>query len=76
VNQLYVIHLLINLESDIAGGNSFKSPLGTVWSTIMVRTGVYVDGVPTHQPTTIAKDVFEAVQWALAQEKWHKGINT
>ena len=57
-------------ESDIRGGNTFKSPLGTNWSTIMVKTGVYVDGVPAHEPTTIAKDVYEAVQWALAQEKW------
>jgi ribonucleotide monophosphatase NagD (HAD superfamily) len=58
------------LDSDIRGGNTFKSPLGTSWSTIMVQTGVYVDGVPSHQPTMVSKNVYEAVRWALVKEGW------
>jgi HAD superfamily hydrolase (TIGR01456 family) len=61
-----------NPESDIRGGNTFKSPLGMKWSTIMVKTGVYVDGIPAHQPTSIAKNVYEAVRWAMNEESGYR----
>lgn len=61
-------------ESDIAGGNNFKSPIGTSWSTILLRTGVYQGGTPAHKPTTIANDVYDAVQWALERENWKKPL--
>ncbi|CAE6493393.1 unnamed protein product [Rhizoctonia solani] len=54
-----------NPESDIAGAN------GAGWGSILVHTGVYdpTTGVPpTHTPTHQAKDVGEAVRWALDRE--------
>ncbi|KAL5631444.1 hypothetical protein ACGC1H_007085 [Rhizoctonia solani] len=54
-----------NPESDIAGAN------GAGWESILVHTGVYdpTTGVPpTHTPTHQAKDVGEAVRWALHRE--------
>lgn len=54
-----------NPESDIKGGNSFASPTGAIWKTILVQTGVYKKGMPTADPTAIQPDVFEAVNWAL-----------
>jgi ribonucleotide monophosphatase NagD (HAD superfamily) len=58
------------IESDIRGGNTFASPSGTSWSTILVKSGVYVGGKPAYEPTTISKNVYEAVRWALAKEGW------
>jgi HAD superfamily hydrolase (TIGR01456 family) len=53
-----------NPESDIAGANTAG------WKSILVHTGVYNPhrGPPSHQPTHQAKDVAEAVRWALEQE--------
>ncbi len=60
-----------NPASDIAGGNNYKSPLGTKWASILVQTGVYVEGtVPAHQPRKIVGDVWDAVNWAAEQESW------
>jgi HAD superfamily hydrolase (TIGR01456 family) len=60
-----------NPESDILGGNSYESPYGTDWASILVQTGVYVEGtVPKHQPRKIVGDVWDAVNWAVAQESW------
>jgi HAD superfamily hydrolase (TIGR01456 family) len=43
-----------NPESDIAGGNNYKSPHGTDWVSVLVKTGVFVEGTtPTHQPRQI-----------------------
>lgn len=57
-----------NPESDIAGAN------GHGWHSILLRTGVYKDGVPAHQPTMIAENVQEGVLWALQREiRRHKG---
>ncbi|KAI1402020.1 HAD-superfamily hydrolase [Hypoxylon fuscum] len=62
-----------NPESDIVGANSFKSRHGIQWKSILVETGVHVAGsVPSHQPHHTAKNVKEAVEWALKQE----GIRT
>ncbi|KAF3035415.1 hypothetical protein E8E12_002457 [Didymella heteroderae] len=33
-----------NPASDIAGGNNYESPYGTDWASILVSTGVYVEG--------------------------------
>ncbi|EIW82570.1 HAD hydrolase [Coniophora puteana RWD-64-598 SS2] len=53
-----------NPESDIAGANAAG------WKSILVHTGVYDprQGQPKHVPNHQAKDVAEAVQWALGQE--------
>ncbi|KAF2109704.1 HAD-like domain-containing protein [Lophiotrema nucula] len=60
-----------NPESDILGGNSYKSPNGTDWASVLVQTGVYMEGtVPAHEPRMVVGDVYDAVQWAVAQEGW------
>jgi HAD superfamily hydrolase (TIGR01456 family) len=60
-----------NPESDILGGNSYKSSLGTDWASILVQTGVYVkDTEPKHKPRQIVGDVMDAVNWAVVQEGW------
>lgn len=60
-----------NPESDILGGNSYKSPYKTDWVSVLVQTGVYVKGtVPAHKPRMVVGDVYDAVQWAVSQEKW------
>ncbi|KAJ7350323.1 HAD hydrolase [Mycena albidolilacea] len=51
-----------NPESDIAGAN------GAGWQSVLVKTGVYTGGQPTHQPTHYAQDVEEAVRWAIDRE--------
>ncbi|KAH7079238.1 HAD-like domain-containing protein [Paraphoma chrysanthemicola] len=62
-----------NPESDIAGGNNYESPHGIDWASILVQTGVFVEGTtPTHQPRQIVGDVWDAVSWATAQEKWRQ----
>ncbi|KAK8099323.1 HAD-superfamily subfamily IIA hydrolase [Apiospora kogelbergensis] len=59
-----------NPESDIRGANEFESPVGTSWSSVLVRTGVYTDdrGEPAHPPSMVVDDVAAAVEWALRQE--------
>ncbi|KAI1380838.1 HAD-superfamily hydrolase [Hypoxylon crocopeplum] len=58
-----------NPESDIAGANTFKSPHGTKWKSILVETGVHVAGSePNHRPYHTTKDVMGAVLWALGEE--------
>ncbi|KAI1365388.1 HAD-like domain-containing protein [Xylaria arbuscula] len=62
-----------NPESDIRGANEYKSPHGTEWKSILVRTGVWSrdrDGEPKYKPTAIADDAKGAVEWALEQEGW------
>lgn len=60
-----------NPESDILGGNSYRSPHGTDWVSVLVQTGVYVKGTtPAHTPRQIVGDVYDAVKWAVAQEQW------
>jgi ribonucleotide monophosphatase NagD (HAD superfamily) len=62
------------LESDIDGGNSFDSPRGVNWYTILVETGVYTGGKPLCEPTATTRDVYEAVQWALKQQAWQPSL--
>lgn len=60
-----------NTESDIRGANGYKSPFGSQWTSILVKTGVYQGGEPNVQPQHIADNVGEAVDWALKQSGWH-----
>ena len=55
-----------NPESDIRGAKNFHSPQGTNWRSILVKSGVYTDGRPTLEPDAIVQDVWDAVQWGLA----------
>jgi ribonucleotide monophosphatase NagD (HAD superfamily) len=59
-----------NPESDIKGGNDFRSPVGTDWWSVLVRTGVHQGGEPKWKPRVIVEDVYEAVHWALQREQW------
>ncbi|KAL1630706.1 hypothetical protein SLS54_000577 [Diplodia seriata] len=60
-----------NPESDIRGANMYESPLGTDWKSVLVQTGVYQAGSePAWKPTTIVKDVYEAVRYAVEDSKW------
>ncbi|KAL8871056.1 MAG: hypothetical protein Q9174_003035 [Haloplaca sp. 1 TL-2023] len=70
LRQVYMIG--DNPNSDIAGGNSYNSPYGSKWDTILVRTGVWSDpqGEPAHKPTKIEDSVWDAVAWALRREGW------
>jgi len=61
-------------ESDIAGGNGWQSKRGIEWETILVKTGVYQQGKPRHEPTVIVDDVYEAVQWAMEREGWNEKL--
>lgn len=59
------------LDSDIRGAMNYKSPLGTRWSSALIRTGVFAGGIPSAQPTVILNDVQSAVTWGLQQSGWH-----
>ncbi|KAI2606092.1 HAD-superfamily hydrolase [Hypoxylon fragiforme] len=62
-----------NPESDIVGANSFQSPRGIEWKSVLVHTGVYVPGtVPVHEPHYSVADVKEAVESTLKNE----GVST
>nr|POE49743.1 putative cdp-alcohol phosphatidyltransferase class-i family protein c22a12.08c [Quercus suber] len=55
-----------NPESDIRGANSYRSPHGSRWESILVKTGVYQDGTaPTAPPTVIVDGVLDAVKWGV-----------
>ncbi|PBP25490.1 hypothetical protein BUE80_DR003626, partial [Diplocarpon rosae] len=60
-----------NPESDIRGSNAFDSKSKSIWSSILVKTGVYQDGtVPSYKPDVIVDDVLEGVKWALKERRW------
>ncbi|KAI1417416.1 putative HAD superfamily hydrolase [Hypoxylon sp. FL1857] len=62
-----------NPASDIRGANEYESPVGTSWTSVLVRTGVWSPergGEPAYTPKVIVDDVRKAVQWALEQEGW------
>ena len=61
-----------NPASDILGANCYKSPLGTAWESILVKTGVYKSGTPEYVPKAIVPDITAAVQWALKKSGWEK----
>lgn len=52
-----------NPLSDIWGANNFG------WDSILLRTGVYQGGEPSHIPTAICDDVELAVDWAFKNER-------
>ncbi|KAK5131258.1 hypothetical protein LTR08_001163 [Meristemomyces frigidus] len=55
-----------NPESDIRGANGYKSPHGSEWKSVLVKTGVYQESTkPSCEPTVIVEDVAEAVRWAV-----------
>ncbi|KFY41011.1 hypothetical protein V495_05104 [Pseudogymnoascus sp. VKM F-4514 (FW-929)] len=58
-----------NPESDIRGANNFKSPTGTSWDSILVKTGVWQEGKPPkYEPKKIVDNVQAAVKWALKKQ--------
>ncbi|RMZ75820.1 hypothetical protein DV737_g5126, partial [Chaetothyriales sp. CBS 132003] len=62
-----------NPESDIRGANTFDSPHGIEWISLLTRTGVYKDrpgSRPRWQPREIVDDVKAAVQYALRDSAW------
>jgi ribonucleotide monophosphatase NagD (HAD superfamily) len=60
-----------NPESDIRGGNNYKSPQMTEWQTILVETGIHTKGSePRWKPNHIVGDVYDAVTWALKSSGW------
>ena len=66
-----------NPESDIRGANTYESPHGIEWLSLLTRTGVYRDQDgrrPTYEPTAIVDDVKAAVQWALKESNWHQHL--
>ncbi len=55
-----------NPESDIRGANEYRSPHGSVWTSILVKTGVWREGKePSYKPDIIRENVLEAVEWAV-----------
>ena len=61
-----------NPESDIRGANTFDSPTGATWRSILVKTGVYENGEPAHKPNAIVDDVWDAVEWGLKKSGWDR----
>lgn len=62
-----------NPESDIRGANSYDSPHGVEWVSLLTRTGVFRDRPghkPTWEPRAIVDDVRAAVQYALKDSGW------
>ncbi|RMZ78648.1 hypothetical protein DV738_g3706, partial [Chaetothyriales sp. CBS 135597] len=62
-----------NPESDIRGANSFESPHGVEWISLLTRTGVYQDrpgSRPRWRPREIVDDVKAAVQYGLKDSAW------
>jgi HAD superfamily hydrolase (TIGR01456 family) len=66
-----------NPESDIRGANTFDSPTGVEWKSLLTKTGVYKarEGEkPSWTPTKVMDDVQKAVQWALEDSGWEGKI--
>ncbi|KAI1119497.1 HAD-like domain-containing protein [Nemania sp. NC0429] len=64
-----------NPESDIKGANAYQSAFETEWRSVLVETGVYVaESLPAHKPSHIARNVQDAVKWALQQEGVYAGV--
>ena len=59
-----------NPESDIRGAVNYKSPHGSKWTGVLVKTGVYREGSePSCTPDVIVDDVEKAVEWAMEDAK-------
>ncbi|KAF9886081.1 hypothetical protein FE257_012016 [Aspergillus nanangensis] len=59
-----------NPESDIQGANTYRSPHGSKWHSLLVRTGVYNGGDPAWTPESILDDVKKAVEYGLKASQW------
>lgn len=59
-----------NPESDIQGANSYRSPHGSKWHSLLVRTGVYSGGEPTWTPEATLDNVQKAVEYGLKTSQW------
>ncbi|KAI9760324.1 MAG: hypothetical protein M4579_001728 [Chaenotheca gracillima] len=59
-----------NPHSDIQGANDYKSPWGSSWTSMLVRTGIYTGGKPSVQPKLIVDDVWDAVRAGLMKAGW------
>ena len=67
-----------NPESDIRGANTFDSPRGIEWISLLTRTGVFKDApgvTPSWKPREIVDDVRAAVQYALRDSKWQDTLD-
>ncbi|KAH0543062.1 hypothetical protein FGG08_002575 [Glutinoglossum americanum] len=61
-----------NPESDIRGANEYRSPWGSEWLSVLVRSGVYCGAEETTwKPRVVVNDVRDAVKWALEREGWN-----
>ena len=57
-----------NLESDIAGANGYRSARGSEWTSVLVKTGVWREGMQwkeEQKPDVIKENVLDAVKWAV-----------
>lgn len=53
-------------EFDLADSDTYQSQCGYRWRSVLVETGVYRFGTkPSHMPYHTARNVQEAVEWAL-----------
>lgn len=58
-----------NPESDIRGANTFQSPRGTDWTSILVKTGVWREETePKYKPKVVVDGVLDGVKWALRKQ--------
>ncbi|KAI1168881.1 HAD-like domain-containing protein [Nemania serpens] len=73
-NQIKSVYMVgDNPQSDITGANNYQSAFDIEWKSVLVETGVYVAGtVPAHKPSHIARNVQDAVKWAIEVERTNK----
>ena len=67
-----------NPASDITGANSFQSPEGRKWLSILVRSGVWRGEKPKNElekPGRIVDGVYDAVRSVLHEEGWPLDTN-
>jgi len=63
-----------NPESDVRGANSWQSPEGIEWRSILVGTGVYnMNTRPSCTPWATCKSILRAVDMAARTSGWHDG---
>ncbi|KAI5304460.1 hypothetical protein KEM55_000058, partial [Ascosphaera atra] len=60
-----------NPASDIRGANTYRSPWGSSWNSVLVRSGVYAGGEPEHAPKVIVDGVKQGIDWAMKQSGWN-----
>lgn len=57
-----------NPASDIVGANGYRSPRGTEWVSVLVRSGVFRQGDYDGDARMVVDNVEEAVRWAVGRE--------